>query len=365
MAITLLDMLLNAQLINRHQFDEALQNRVLYGGRIGTSLIELGFVDEETLARFLSSKLSVPYVPPQRLLNIPENVIALIPQDLALKYKVIPLRLEGKRLHLVMSDPADLTAVDEIAFASGYLIFPLITPEVRLMQALGKYYEMPVSSRYQAILDRISTAPTPPPAVSLPVEVEEHLEEAEVVEDLLDEPASRPDTPPDWSERMENYSVDSLSQKLAYAEDREQIADLLIQALRRKFDRGALFLIRKETASGWRGFTNHEETTSLDTLHIPLMRPSILKTALEGHSYYLGSLESSPLNSRLTAAFGDEWPSTVLVMPLSIMGRVVCILYLEGGGASLKEWVPNLQKLLNKAALAFEILICRDKILMS
>ena len=78
MAITLLDMLLNAQLINREQFEEALRNRVLYGGKIGTSLIELGYVSEEDLARFLSRKLGVPYVHPDNLLNIPPEVIDLL-----------------------------------------------------------------------------------------------------------------------------------------------------------------------------------------------------------------------------------------------------------------------------------------------
>src|SRR5512138_3710715 len=98
MAITLLDMLLNAGLITREQFDEALRNRVLYGGKIGTSLIELGFVREDVLARFLSSKLALPYVHPDRLLAIPPETISLIPRELALKYGAIPIHREQKRL---------------------------------------------------------------------------------------------------------------------------------------------------------------------------------------------------------------------------------------------------------------------------
>ena len=71
MAITLLDMLLEAGLITKDQFEEALLNRVVYGGKIGSSLIEMGFVTEENLARFLSKKLAVPYVSPEQLLAIP------------------------------------------------------------------------------------------------------------------------------------------------------------------------------------------------------------------------------------------------------------------------------------------------------
>ncbi len=109
MAITLLDMLLNAGLINRDQFEEALSNRVLYGGKIGTSLIELGYISEEELARFRSDKLSVPYVHHDQLLHIPPDIINLLTRELALKYGAIPLSLERKRLSLVMSDPPDRT----------------------------------------------------------------------------------------------------------------------------------------------------------------------------------------------------------------------------------------------------------------
>jgi hypothetical protein len=155
MAITLLDMLLEAGLISKEQFEEALLNRVVFGGKIGTSLIEMGFVTEENLARFLSRKLAVPYVSPEHLLTIPPAVITLIPRELALKYRAIPLSLEKRRLNLVMADPADLKAIDEIAFITGYIVKPLVAPEVRLVQALGKYYQLEIDHRFQQIIERI------------------------------------------------------------------------------------------------------------------------------------------------------------------------------------------------------------------
>ena len=155
MAITLLDMLLNARLINRDQFEDALKNRVLFGGKIGTSLIELGYVSEETLARFLSNKLAVPYVPPQRLLEIPEEVIAAFPRELAIKYRAVPLSVDKKRLNLVMADPSDLQAIDEIGFITGFIIQPHVTPEVRLAQAFSTYYQEEMDPRYLHIFEVI------------------------------------------------------------------------------------------------------------------------------------------------------------------------------------------------------------------
>jgi len=399
-AITLLDMLLNAGLITRVQFDDALKNRVIFGGKIGTSLIELGYISEEELARFLSNKLAVPYVSPRQLLTIPQETIDLLPRDLAIKYGVIPLKLEKKRLSLVMSDPADLKAIDEIGFITGFIIRPLITPEVRLAQALSKYYQADMPPRYQHIIDiievqkqasattepakpaAITAEPTPPllteqvqkPGTASPEPVvqpepeqsppplsspqvmeqeqpEEFLEDLEIVEEGA------------WSEQIRRFEPDAVSRGLAYAESSEDIADLLMTELGSKLQRVALFRIKNHTAIFWKGFDRQMTITGLDKLHFPLNEPSVLKTVADSAGVYLGPLQETPVNHLLNDALGGGRPTAVLLMPLLIGGRLVNIVYAEGA-EDLSAMVPDLQKLLTKATLALEILIFRDKILM-
>jgi hypothetical protein len=399
-AITLLDMLLNAGLITRVQFDDALKNRVIFGGKIGTSLIELGYISEEELARFLSNKLAVPYVSPRQLLTIPQETIDLLPRDLAIKYGVIPLKLEKKRLSLVMSDPADLKAIDEIGFITGFIIRPLITPEVRLAQALSKYYQADMPPRYQHIIDiievqkqatattqparptAITAEPTPPlleeqvqkPGTASPEPVvqpepeqsppplsspqvmeqeqpEEFLEDLEIVEEGA------------WSEQIRRFEPDAVSRGLAYAESSEDISDLLMTELGSKLQRVALFRIKNHTAIFWKGFDRQMTITGLDKLHFPLNEPSVLKTVADSAGVYLGPLQETPVNHLLNDALGGGRPTAVLLMPLLIGGRLVNIVYAEGA-EDLSAMVPDLQKLLTKATLAMEILIFRDKILM-
>lgn len=356
MATTLLDMLLSTGLINRNQSEEALRNRVLSGGKIGTSLIELGFLREDDLARFLSRKLAVPYVHPDQLMAIPPGVIGLMPSEIALKYRVIPIGLEKKRLNLVMADPADLVAIDEIAFRTGFVIRPLVAPEVRLIQALGKYYGMEVDSRYQQIIDRIEEQqreelPAEPEAPHTARLAEKELEEAEIIEEE------------DWADRIGRFAPDDVTLMLSRAASRDEIASILIDHMGKDFARGALFTIRNNTALGWRGVHRRHELLEFGKLRIPLSDSSALKTVVEG-SFYLGPLSDTPLNDRLIEGLGGGKPETALLMPLIIAGRVVNVIYVEGGEKELSERVTELQKLLTKAALAFEILICRDKILM-
>ncbi|MEJ2700199.1 MAG: hypothetical protein P8Z70_11145, partial [Desulfuromonadales bacterium] len=148
MALKLGEMLIREGLLTSAQLEEALKYQVIFGGKLGTNLIEMGLVEENALARVLSRKLGVPCAEESELMKIPSEVIKLIPKDIAAKYKVIPLRLENRRLTLVMADPDDLKAIDEIAFRTGFLVRPALTPEVRLVLALEKYYEIPRGIRY-------------------------------------------------------------------------------------------------------------------------------------------------------------------------------------------------------------------------
>lgn len=394
MAITLLDMLLNAKMVTPAQIDDALQNRVFFGGKIGTSLVELGFLREEDLARFLGRKLMVPYISPEELLHIPAATIALIPQEMALKYRVIPLEMKQKRLSLVMSDPADLAAVDEISFITGFVIKPMIAPEFRLLQALSLYYGLHISTRFQRIIDQLHVesvaaswveppGEVAPPALDPPAALVVESGEAEAVVDLEDaevEEVLRPidaaaagltpageaeQTEGAWAEKVQHYTVGEFSRRLAYVEDREEIAAAVLESLSQEFGRAALFIVRGDNASGWRAFQDGGDIVDFEKVHIPFARPSVLKTVAEGKSFYLGPLTTSPLNQRILAALGGgDAPASALVMPVVVLGRVVDILYLEGGEGDLADSLPEVQRLLNKAALAFEILICRDKILL-
>lgn len=358
MAVTLLEMLSEAGLITREQFDEALLNRVVYGGKIGTSLIELGLIEEEVLARFLSKKLAVPYVHPDQLVDIPDEVIKLVPKGLALKYKVVPLRFEKKRLSLAMADPSDLRAIDEIAFITDYIVKPLIAPELRLLQALDRYYGYEIDERYQHILSKMTdwegSAEEAEEAQRAHEEQinEDELEEAVVIED-------EPQEKPVWQD------LETVSEALADASSREEIGDILISYLGREFSRAALFVVRGEAANGWRAVKERKELKEFGQFSLPLGPQSVVRTVIEGRSPYLGGILNKDANADLITGLGGEAPTSALLMPLQLAGRVVNVLYVDGGEKNLGERMSDLNRLVRKTVLAFEILIRREKILMS
>ncbi len=150
MAVKLGELLIKKNLLTQAQLEEALQAQVIFGGKLGTVLIEMGLLTEKTLAGVLAQLLNIPCAKPGQLQNIPENIIKIISSELAEKHKVIPVAANGKKLTLAMADPRNLKSIDEISFRTGYIVRPILALEVRLVFALEKYYGIKRTMRYIA-----------------------------------------------------------------------------------------------------------------------------------------------------------------------------------------------------------------------
>ncbi|PLY02555.1 MAG: hypothetical protein C0623_03580 [Desulfuromonas sp.] len=154
-AMKLGELLVQEGVISPHQLEEALKYQVIFGGKLGTNLIELDFVREDDIAKTLSRMLRVPLVSGEELHNIPDDVIHLIPRDIAEQYQVVPFSIEHRKLTLVMANPSDLKAIDEISFRTGLIVRPAVAAEVRLILALEKYYHIPREIRYVQVSKKV------------------------------------------------------------------------------------------------------------------------------------------------------------------------------------------------------------------
>ena len=88
------ELLVRNSVISSQQLGKALEDQKSSGGRLGESLIRLGFLGEIELVRFLSEQYGMPSVNLSEI-EIPSDVINNIPTDVAIKYQVIPVSLEG------------------------------------------------------------------------------------------------------------------------------------------------------------------------------------------------------------------------------------------------------------------------------
>jgi hypothetical protein len=133
-------MLVRARAVTPADVEEAVGWQVLYGGRLGTNLLELGLVDEKILAESLGRQLACEWTSGE--IEISESMVQAIPGVIARRHEVVPWRIDGKRLKVLCIAPAENMALfDEMGFRLGKLVKPVIAPEFRIHQVLRRYFE--------------------------------------------------------------------------------------------------------------------------------------------------------------------------------------------------------------------------------
>ena len=74
---------------------------------------------------------------------MPTEVLELLPQGVAAKYRLVPVSLQRRLLRVATAEANNLRLLDEVAFVTGYAIEPLVVPERLLAEALERYYQVP------------------------------------------------------------------------------------------------------------------------------------------------------------------------------------------------------------------------------
>jgi type IV pilus assembly protein PilB len=121
------DILVNKKLITRKQLDETLIMQKETGKKLGEILVSKGFINEQTLVELISFQRGYDTVNLNSIQDsIDQSVANLISKDFAFKRKVFPFKLIGSTLHVAMTDPRDINAIDEIRLLTGYNVKPFI-----------------------------------------------------------------------------------------------------------------------------------------------------------------------------------------------------------------------------------------------
>src|SRR5207245_11729006 len=94
--------------------NNAIHERHESGRRFVDILLDRRHVTEVQLFPSLTIQLKLPYTDVTAL-ALGSDQLNLIPETLARKYTVLPVRLDGKRLDVVMADPMDHEAIQDLS----------------------------------------------------------------------------------------------------------------------------------------------------------------------------------------------------------------------------------------------------------
>ncbi len=135
------DLLVKEKIITTEQLDKALKAQKEAGprSRLGSTLVQLGYVTDEEVTNFLSRQYGVPAINLQYF-EIDPTVIKLIPEETAKRYQILPLSRVGASLTIAMVDPTNVFAIDDIKFMTGFNIEPVVASEPAIVEAIDKAY---------------------------------------------------------------------------------------------------------------------------------------------------------------------------------------------------------------------------------
>ncbi|MFH1414383.1 MAG: type II secretion system ATPase GspE [Candidatus Omnitrophota bacterium] len=138
--VTTIEFLIKKGIITPDQINRAKEEVEKTGLPIEKALEKLGFVSEIDITKAVADSIGIPFIDLTDYL-VDYDVINLVPEDLAKKFKVLPLFRIGNSLTVAMSDPQDIEALDQISIKTGIgTIEPALSTPEMLQKAIDQYY---------------------------------------------------------------------------------------------------------------------------------------------------------------------------------------------------------------------------------
>ncbi|MGN7470662.1 GspE/PulE family protein [Brevibacillus sp. SAFN-007a] len=160
------DILVESGIITTDQLQEALVEQKKSKLKLGDHLLQSGYITEQQLIEILEYQLGIPHVSLFRM-RLEPSLSAIVPEELARRHSLVPLKKEENKLTVAMVDPLDYYAIDELRMSTGFVIQVVIATRDEIQRAISRMYSMQGS--LQELMEGI--------------DVPEDLEEARIFDD--------------------------------------------------------------------------------------------------------------------------------------------------------------------------------------
>jgi hypothetical protein len=262
-----------------------------------------------------------------------------------------------------MATPQDVLVIDDVSFALGARVEPMIASELAIARNLKRFHNIEVRLTRPAK----NTPAGGTAGSSLSREIPSlagtaALSTREALGGLADGRTANPHVlaPPPGAA----VALDDAVHRLSVAEHREQIADIVIDFMLPRFGCGLIFLLRGTNAHVWRGFAPGVDARAIETIAFPTSMPSVFRTVKERAVTFRGSppAEGAHLHGQIWKYLHCQAPIDVVVIPIAIGQRIVNIVYAHATSGSMPDTsVRELQALCSTVGSSFVRLIQRAK----
>jgi HEAT repeat protein len=287
------------------------------GGAMDTALLELHLLPGSRLPEVLARVTGLP-APPEAAFATPDpRARRVFPAKVAERHGIAPFALDGRDLSVVTTYPPDVGLIEEIGFLLSLHLRAHVAPEWRVRSLVHKLYGTPLPERLAAL----SSGP----------EREARQEPAEA--GAVAEPAPAPlptPRPAPLRASAPGWTLSQAREALAAAPDRDEAIRVALRYARDFFSFAAVFSVRRDVLAGHDAIGS--DPGARDTcrrLAMNLKNAGFLGAPLVSRATYLGPPPPEPATASILSAMGRVTPHTVLVAPVHVAERPVCLLYAD------------------------------------
>ena len=138
--------------VTDNQIQEALSIQKQKGGLIGDILVSLHYVSNEQIMLALSEYLGLEIVSIEGI-DIPSEIINMIPPAIAQLYRIIPINIKDDILTIVQADALNFETLDDLRLILKHQIKPVLCHKDIVLRAVEKYYPKKHESVEQLLLE--------------------------------------------------------------------------------------------------------------------------------------------------------------------------------------------------------------------
>jgi hypothetical protein len=321
------------------------------GARLGTYLVDYGFIDERSLLEALAEQHSVPFISELTLVDFLESLDeGVMPRSMLENLRVVPFRKVKDRIQVAMSNPADAKVLDRITNYTQLHVEPFVASDRTVDLALKR------------VKDVVPVAGEPEEDLLTEVVVEQNgyewddLWQPRIKPEVLLKMRSRPRAagqalvasfpglvPVGSGEgRMRGARIDNteLLRQLSSAATAGEIGEMLVHYAAQRLDRLCLFAVHHGKVSGWMGRGLPLDAADLRSFSVFAEIPSIF-WELEENDQYIGPIPGGPVDDDLLRVLGAPAPDEALVLPLKMKGRTKGFLMGDSPGRKVPDEVVD------------------------
>jgi len=360
------EILIQLGMLTPEQVKAILGDRSSLGGKLGTQLVERGLLTTDQVSEALGRQLRTPAALQRHFDKADPAIVNLLKPNLAARYMAIPLvaaKSGAKRIVVAMATPQDVLVVDDVSFALGARVEPMIASELAIARNLKRFHNIDIKPTRPARPDPASGVSGSSLSREIPTLAGvAPLATREPPHDLASGHAeiSHAMAPPPGAA----VALEDAVHRLSVAEHREQIADIVIDFMLPRFACGLVFLLRGPSAHVWRGFAPGLDARAIETIAFPTSMPSMFRTAKERAVTFRGAppAEGAHLHGQIWKYLRCPAPADVVVIPIAIGQRIVNLVYAHTSSGTMPDAnVRELQALCTAMGSSFIRLIQRAK----